>query len=171
MKLETFLITLLFPQYGIPKNSLHGIEQKHNIILLTVQKLPTSRIKFDTTNNFKTYFKWWLSPRITLHTVNHSILRLMHTASQVKVFLVTANPFPLPSASLASVIAGCIIIPLDLYVIFVSNGSLSFPPCHYTAYKCLFPSEGALPLPLWVLPRNTTLILPATCNLPPVCGI
>lgn len=63
--------------------------------------------------------------------------------SQVKVFLVTANPSPLLSVSLQSVIAGCIIIPLDLHVISVSDGSLSVPPCHYTAYKCRFLSEGS----------------------------
>lgn len=91
--------------------------------------------------------------------------------SQVTVFLAAANPSPLHSESLQSVLTVCVIIPLDLRVISVSDGRLSFPPCHYIAHKCQFLSKRALTLPRPALSGNTTLLLPATCGLPPYCGI
>lgn len=104
---------------------------------------------------------------------NHIVTLKNHNTlmQQVTVFSATVNPFPFSSQmqNLKKRPNSVIIIPLDLYVISVSNGSLSLPPCHYPVYKCQFLSEGALTQPPWVLPRNTTphtACLPV-CSLPP----
>lgn len=56
----------------------------------------------------------------------------------------------------------CTVAPQDLHVISASDVSLSVLPCHYTGYKCQFPSEGVL---TWTLRCSLEIRLPPLWNM------